>query len=205
MSVLPWLERLREWDEAGFRLINGSLRNGLFDLLMPFVSNKWNFALPAVVLLVYVLLFRPKRDRIIAVSAIAVILLTDETSQFLKDLFQRIRPCGVLNAAACLRVRSFSFPSNHAGNMFALAAFLSYNYSRSGLLCFPIAALVGYSRIYVGSHYPFDVLGGALWGILVGLLGAAAIQRLMRITRVQHTSNARDTKDHPASGPDAFQ
>src|SRR5574337_1566453 len=111
MSVLPWLERLREWDEAGFHLINESLRNRVFDLLMPLVSNKWNFALPVGALLVYVLLFRPKRDRIIVISAIAVILLTDTTSQLLKDLFQRIRPCGVLNATACLRVRSFSFPS----------------------------------------------------------------------------------------------
>ncbi len=203
MSVLPWLERLREWDEAGFHLINGSLRNQIFDLLMPFVSNKWNFALPVAVLLIYVLLFRPKRDRIIVVSAIAVILLTDETSQLLKDLFQRTRPFHPLRDTT--RLVSFSFPSNHASNMFALAAFLSYNYSRSWLLCFPAAALVGYSRIYVGSHYPFDVLGGALWGVLIGLLGAAAVQRLMRIARVQHASRSRNKKDHPACGPETFK
>ena len=203
MSVLPWLERLREWDEAGFRLINGSLRNRFFDLLMPFVSNKWYFALPVAVLLIYVLLFRPKRDRIIVVSVIAVILLTDGTSQLLKDLFQRTRPFHPLRDTT--RLVSFSFPSNHASNMFALATFLSYNYSRAGLLCFPAAALVGYSRIYVGSHYPFDVLGGALWGVLIGLLGAAAVQRLMRIARVQHASRSRGKKDHPACGPETFQ
>lgn len=205
MSVLPWIEMLREWDEAGFYLINGSLRNRFFDLLMPLVSNKWNFVIPVAILLVYVLLFRPKRDRIIAISAIVVILLADETSQLLKDLFQRIRPCGVLNAAACLRVRSFSFPSNHASNMFALATFLSYNYSRLGLLYFSTAALVGYSRIYVGSHYPFDVLGGAIWGVLVGLLGAAVVQCLMRIAQVRHLSRSRDNKDHSACGPETFQ
>lgn len=203
MSILPWLERLREWDEAGFHLINGSLRNRFFDLLMPFVSNKWNFALPVAVLLTYVLLFRPKRDRIIVVSAIAVILLTDETSQLLKDLFQRIRPFHPLRDTT--RLVSFSFPSNHASNMFALATFLSYNYSRAGWLCFPLAALVGYSRIYVGSHYPFDVLGGALWGVLIGLLGAAAVQRLMRIARVRHANRSRGKKDHPACGPETFQ
>ena len=205
MSISLWLERLRGWDEAGFHLINGNLRNRFFDLLMPFVSNKWNFALPLGVLLFYVLLFRPKRDRIIVVSAIAVVLLANETSQILKDLFQRIRPCGALNADACLRVRSFSFPSSHASNMFALAAFLFYNYSRLGILCFVAAALVGYSRIYQGSHYPIDVLGGALWGVLIGFLGAAAVQRFMRIARVQHASKSRDKKDHPACGPETFQ
>ncbi len=205
MSVLPWMERLREWDEAGFYLINRSLQNPFFDLLMPFVSNKWNFAIPVAVLLGYILLFRPKRDRVIALSAIAVILLADETSQLLKDLFERTRPFHPLRDTT--RPVSFSFPSNHASNMFALAVFLSYNYSRSGWLCFPAAALVGYSRIYVGSHYPFDVLGGALWGVLVGLLGAVAVRRviLMRMAEVRHTSSAGDEKDRPAVEPETFQ
>ncbi|MBI2882830.1 MAG: phosphatase PAP2 family protein [Candidatus Methylomirabilis oxyfera] len=203
MSTLSWLERLHEWDEAGFYLIHESLRNGFFDLLMPFVSNKWNFALPVVVLLGYILLFRPKRDRIIALSAIAVILLTDETSQLLKDLFERTRPFHPLRDTT--RPVSFSFPSNHASNMFALAVFLSYNYSRVGLLCFPAAALVGYSRIYVGSHYPFDVLGGALWGVLIGRLGVAAVRHLMRIAGVQQTRLSGDKKNHPACGPETFQ
>ena len=202
MSILLWLERLREWDEAGFRLVNGTLRNGLFDVLMPFVSNKWNFAIPIAILLMYVLLFRPKRDRIIVIAAIAVMLLTDVTSLLLKELFQRTRPLHSPGDTA--RLISFSFPSNHASNMFALAAFLSYNYSRSAWLCFPAAALIGYSRIYVGAHYPFDVLGGALWGILIGVLGATAAQHLMRIVPILRHSRLRDEKDRSACGPETF-
>lgn len=202
MSVLPWLEILREWDEAGFYLINRTLRNPVFDLLMPFITNKWNFALPAAVLLGYALLFRPKRDKIIALSAIVVILFADETSQLLKALFERTRPFHPLRDTT--RPVSFSFPSNHASNMFALAVFLSYNYSRSGWFCFPIAALVGYSRVYVGSHYPFDVLGGALWGILIGLAGVTAVRYLMRIVDVQRKSPLADKKDHPTSESETF-
>lgn len=203
MPVLSWLEMLREWDEAGFYLINKSLRNPVFDLLMPFVTNKWNFVLPAAVLLSYVLLFRPKRDRVLALAAIAVILLADETSQLLKDLFQRTRPFHPLRDTT--RLVSFSFPSNHASNMFALAVFLTYNYPRSGWLCFPAAALVGYSRVYVGSHYPFDVLGGALWGALIGRVGVAPVRYLMRIAGVPHTNSSRDNTHHPACGPETFQ
>ncbi|MBZ0168133.1 Putative undecaprenyl-diphosphatase YbjG [Candidatus Methylomirabilis lanthanidiphila] len=203
ISVQSWLERLREWDEAGFYLINRTLRNPFFDLLMPFVTNKWNFVIPVAALLGYILLCRPNRDRLIALSAIAVILLADETSQLLKDLFERTRPFHPLRDLT--RPVSFSFPSNHASNMFALAVFLSYNYSRSGLLCFPAAALVGYSRVYVGSHYPFDVLGGAVWGILIGLVGVVVVRQLMRMTGVVYTSPSGDKKNHPASGSETFQ
>lgn len=203
MSALSWLETLREWDVAGFHLINGSLRNRFFDLLMPFISDKWNFALPVGVLFFYVLLFRPKRDRIVAIGAIAVILLADETSQLLKELFQRTRPVLFLHDA--IRPRSFSFPSSHASNMFALATFLSYNYFRLGLLCFVAAVLVGYSRIYLGSHYPIDVLGGALLGGLTGLLGVAVTEWLMRSWHARPTRPSSDNTEHPACKPEGFQ
>lgn len=203
MPVSLWLEKLRTWDEAGFRLINGSLRNGFFDLLMPFISNKWNFIIPAIALLLYILLCRPKRDRILVVSAIVVILLADETSQLLKDLFQRTRPFHPLRDTT--RLVSFSFPSNHASNIFALATFLSYNYSRLGLICFPAAALVGYSRVYVGSHYPFDVLAGALWGALIGLLGAETVRRLTHMIRARYAGRSQDNNDYPVGGPNTFQ
>lgn len=202
-AALPWLDILREWDEAGFHLINRTLRNPFFDLLMPFVTNKWNFVLPAAALLGYALLFRPKRDSIIVLSAIAVILLADGTTQLLKDLFERTRPFHPLRDTS--RLVSFSFPSNHASNIFALAVFLSYNYPRTGWFWFPAAALVGYSRIYVGSHYPFDVLGGALWGTLIGLVGVTAHRYLMRIIDGRRTNLLQDNKDQSASGPDTFR
>ena len=233
MSFSPWLERLREMDVAGFYLINRSLRNGFFDSLMPFISEKWNFTVPLGLLLLFVLLFRPKRDRILVISAIAVVLVADSTTQLVKNLFHRIRPCDVLEKAICsppfpvhldyanklagailfyvkdlfqyvkdlhvkdlfqpggaaitginlkgvVRHGSFSFPSNHASNIFALAAYFSYNYRKLELPCFIFASLVGYSRVYLGAHYPMDVLAGAAWGMLVGLSAAIAAERLTR-------------------------
>ena len=188
MPFSLWLERLREMDVAGFYLINGSLRNEFFDSLMPFITDKWNFTVPLGLLVLYVLLFRPKRDRILAVSAIAVVLLADATADFLKDLFHRIRPCHALQQVYLLRgavcTNSFSFPSNHATNMFAIAAFFSYNYRNLVVPSYLAAALVGYSRIYLGVHYPADVMAGLLCGALLGFPAAIMAERLTRLGQV---------------------
>ncbi len=203
MSLSPWLERLREVDVAGFYLINGTLRNEFFESVMPFITDKWNFAAPLGILLVLVFLFRPRRDRILAVSAIAVVLLADVSTHFLKDLFHRVRPCHtlpqvhLLKAAVC--TGSFSFPSNHASNMFAIAVFLSYNYRRLVIPSFITAALIGYSRIYLGAHYPADVMAGVIWGALVGLPAAVMVERLTRVGRIDDPIRPREKEDRPVS------
>jgi undecaprenyl-diphosphatase len=243
MSLSSWLEKLHRVDLAGFYLINGSLRNAFFDTLMPFITDKWNAALPLALLFLYVLLFRPKRDRILVIAALAVVLVADATTQILKNLFHRIRPCDVLEKAICwpplavhlgyanrlagaillygkdlfqyvkdlfqpggaaitginlkgvVRHGSFSFPSNHASNIFALAAYFSYNYRRLALPCFVAAFLVGYSRIYLGAHYPMDVLAGAAWGMFVGFFAAVVAERLMRARRADDPIRPAEKQD----------
>ena len=203
MSLSPLLERLREVDVAAFYFINGTVRNELFNSVMPFITDKWNFAAPLGILLVLVFLLRPRRDWILAVSAIAVVLLADASTNFLKDLFHRVRPCHVLpqvhllKAAVC--TGSFSFPSNHASNMFAIAAFFSYNYRRLVIPFFITAALIGYSRIYLGVHYPADVMAGVIWGVLVGLPAAIVVERLTRVGRIDDLIRPREKEDRPVS------
>ena len=203
MPVPLGFERFLEWDVAGFRLIAMSLQNGFFDSLMPFITDKWNFIAPLALLSLYLILCRPRKDLILAISAVAVVLLADGTTQIFKDLVQRIRPCHVfqqvqlLQGAVC--TDSFSFPSNHASNTFALAAFISYNYRRLAIPSFLAAGLVGYSRIYLSAHYPTDVLAGAAWGMLLGFTVAMAARRLMRSAQGDEPTRADATKELPVS------
>ena len=199
MPVPLCFERLREWDIAGFHLIALNLQNGFFDSLMPFITDKWNFIAPLALLSLYLIFFRPRRDLILAISAVAVVLLADGTTQIFKDLVQRIRPCHVfqqvqlLHGAIC--TDSFSFPSNHASNTFALAAFISYNYRKLAIPSFLIAILVGYSRIYLTAHYPTDVLAGAAWGMLLGFTVAMVAGRLMRFSQADEPPRTDSTKE----------
>ena len=98
--------------------------------------------------------------------------IADPSANILKHLFERPRPCHILNPKDFNLLvgcgRSFSFPSGHAVNAFAIAATFSHFYRKAALPMFFCAALIAFSRIYVGVHYPSDVIAGAIWG------GAAA-------------------------------
>jgi len=95
--------------------------------------------------------------------------IADSSANILKHLFERPRPCRILEDVRLLVGcgRSFSFPSNHAVNAFAVAATFSHFYRKAALPMLFIAFLIAFSRIYVGVHYPSDVIAGALWGGIV--------------------------------------
>ena len=242
MHIASWFDSVLELDTAGFYLINRTLRNSFFDLLMPFMTDKWNAALPIALLFLYVMIFRPKRDRVLAISSIAVLVIADASAQLLKDLIHRIRPCEVLKGAVCsgplspmnyagklanetflvlkgvwksslgghalnvgVRSSSSSFPSNHASNVFALAAFFSYNYRKLMIPCFITAALIGYSRIYLGAHYPTDVLAGIALGMLVGFSAALVVRQLTRVGQTEDPIGPGAKEDCPVARPKSSQ
>ena len=100
------------------------------------------------------------------------IILADYTSaQILKPFFQRLRPSHELIDEIRLLVSrggKYGFVSSHAANMYAAATILGYFYSQHKKIFFTIAALVAYSRVYVGVHYPGDILFGGLLGYGLG-------------------------------------
>lgn len=102
--------------------------------------------------------------------------LTDFLGGQLKWLVERVRPCRALSQAINVEPGGcgglFSFPSNHAANTAAIAAFLQVLYPKSGWVTWPVVVLIGFARVYVGAHYVTDVLGGWTLGGIVG--GGAA-------------------------------
>jgi undecaprenyl-diphosphatase len=166
-------ELIQNIDKWLFYAINKGMANTLFDRIMPFITTNTNWFLVYAFLFGWLLWKGGSKGRITAIILIITIIIVDQVNSFvLKDIFSRLRPCQVLDNVRLLMPcgGGKSFPSSHAANNFAAAIILSYFYKQYKWVYFSIAIAISFSRIYVGVHYPFDVLGGIIFGVSVGLI-----------------------------------
>jgi len=140
---------------------------------MPFITEQRNWYILYVALFVWLFWKGGRTGRYCGLLLIFTLVLSDQIgSSIIKPLVNRPRPCHIPQTIRllCDCGPGKSFPSSHAVNNFAAAYILSKFYKEYKWLFFTIASLVAFSRIYVGVHYPFDALGGALIGIIIALI-----------------------------------
>ena len=191
MSLLKWLDHL---DKTLFVLIQHDSDHSVLDVIMPILREPLTWVPLYAFMLFYA--FRaakqsagaaPDRQNATGASkawafiilSVLTFAITDSiTAQLLKPMFGRLRPCHDPEIQPFLRSivdcgGLFSMPSNHAANHFGLAAFWFYSIrvmtgKRWRWLWF-WAGIICYAQVYVGKHYPFDVLVGGIFGTLTGL------------------------------------
>jgi membrane-associated phospholipid phosphatase len=174
------MESIVEADRYLFRLINTGGQHPFLDWLLPLVRES-SFWLPLYLfLLVFALLNIPRSGWFILLTLCTAALTDVLSSHIIKEQIFRLRPCNDGDLFPSIRVlaiycpQSSSFTSSHAANHFGLATFASitlYPFARKWIyLTYLWAFLIIYAQVYVGVHYPIDVLAGAGVGVLAGLL-----------------------------------
>ncbi|MGM0567285.1 MAG: phosphatase PAP2 family protein [Bacteroidota bacterium] len=187
------IETLEKLDQQLFLFLNG-IHSPFWDTVMYWISDKY-FWFPFYAVLIGIIIYKERKKSIPILIAIAVLItLADQLSVHLfKEVFERFRPCRpespiheMVHIVNNHCGGQYGFISSHATNSFAAATLLAGvlgKYFR-GFAAFIMiwAAVVSYSRIYLGVHYPGDVLGGAIFGILLGLFILFLLKQVQKYT-----------------------
>lgn len=184
MDDIPGYIPLPDWfvkaDQWLFEIINTKMANPLFDGSMPFLRNAFAWGPLYLLLVTFAIINFKKSGWWWFALALATVACTDITgARIFKENFERLRPCSDPEMTGRVRMLlgrcsgGFSFVSNHAINHFGVAAYFFITFKsffKYSWVLFVWAALIGMAQVYVGVHYPFDVLAGTILGTAIGCL-----------------------------------
>ena len=202
------MEWIVDWDVRLFVLLNQTWVSPAMDWAMPILTDFDHWRIPVIVLILLFMARGNTATRIGLLFAVLAVVAADQiSSSGIKPLFERDRPFKVMeDVRKLVGAHGYSFPSSHAANTFAAGDFLALRFRRWWpILLLPV--LVGYSRVYVGVHYPLDVAGGALLGgaiaALFVLIDRASRIRLerFRMRRRGEEADADEPEDSPPRPP----
>lgn len=182
------IEQIKHWDEVFFLYLNAYHWDWLDAIMLALTGKLIWFPMYAFFLFLIINHFKKRSIWILAGVALAILMADQTASGFMKPFFERLRPCHdprwedlIHNFSGCGGM--YGFASSHAANSFALATYLTIVFQKriKGFAwLFLWAALVSYTRIYLGVHYPLDILVGAALGAVCAWLAWFILVKIKR-------------------------
>ncbi len=176
------LETLLNLDGGFLLFLQDSIRNPFLNSIMIFITSLGNGGM--IWIAATILLLIPKKTRKVgAISGVALLLSLLINNNLIKNIVQRPRPFVTFTDLQIIipTPSEFSFPSGHTSSSFAAAAvFYRHLPKKLGIPSVVLAGLIGFSRLYVGVHYPTDVIAGVIMGILLSYLAEFIINLFLK-------------------------
>ena len=168
------LEFLNSIDRSLFLFVNARLANDVTDFVMPVVTDGDILAVVYGLAMVIILIKGGPRLRWLVLFSGVTLLLTDQlTAGFMKQIFERARPCHLVSGIDLVEINllvscgaGYAMPSTHATNAFGQAILFGLVVRPIRVYLYGLASLVALSRVFVGVHYPGDILAGAIIVVL---------------------------------------
>ena len=165
------IDTIVEIDKQIMVFLNKTISNPIFDFIMPIITNQNFLVFFGLIFIGYLAYFGGKRGRITIVLLLIAAGFSDAICfQIIKPWVGRIRPSHEFYEYINLLVSKggkYSFPSNHAANSFVFATVLSYFYDKNRISLYILASTIAFSRVYVGVHYPLDIIFGSIIGYII--------------------------------------
>lgn len=165
------MEQILEWDGALLLWIQEHIRTEWLSPIMKFITHLGDSGFIWIVIALVLLLYKgTRREGLLCACSLILVVLIDNV--ILKNAIARTRPYEVIDGLQRIieAQADFSFPSGHTGASFAAAVVIFMRLpKRYGIPALVIAVLIGFSRLYVGVHYPTDVIVAALIGTVVAV------------------------------------
>lgn len=177
------MEFLSDLDTALFFFINIKIANPVTEFIMPIITNDRLLRVLYATAMIILLWKGNARLRWMILFSIIALTLADQISAgLLKNWIGRPRPCHIFDHNSINMLvhcgSGKSMPSAHAANVFAQAVFFSYSDKQPRIYLFTFATLVALSRVFVGVHYPADILAGSLLGAIIGFVVILIFNRI---------------------------
>jgi membrane-associated phospholipid phosphatase len=182
------MNALQNFDQKLFFFINNTLHVGFLDNFMPYWRSMYFWIPLYVFFIVYLAINIGKNGWILLLALVLTVGVADIcSSRIIKNTVARARPCNDITIKDKVKLLvpcggGYSFTSSHATNHFAVAIFLFFTFfktrKKAKWIIVGWAASIAFGQVYVGVHYPFDVICGAILGSFIGYFGAFLYNKL---------------------------